>query len=109
MQSLRAVKVIHTIVWAALVGCILAIPVMAWHGEFFSASVLIAIILVEVVVLVGNGWRCPLTNVAGRFTTDRADNFDIYLPVWLARYNKTIFGALFVLGLLLTLIRWIWW
>jgi hypothetical protein len=28
----------------------------------------------------------------------RRDNFDIYLPLWLARRNKAIFGALFVLG-----------
>jgi len=101
------VKTVHTIVWAALVGCILAIPVMAWRENFAGASILILIILIEVVVLVANGWRCPLTDVAGRFTTDRRDNFDIYLPLWLARHNKTVFGTLFVLGLVVTCIRWL--
>jgi hypothetical protein len=28
----------------------------------------------------------------GALHPDRADNFDIYLPVWLARHNKVIFG-----------------
>jgi hypothetical protein len=35
-----------------------------------------------------NGWRCPLTDVAARYTDDRRANFDIYLPEWLARYNE---------------------
>jgi hypothetical protein len=36
--------------------------------------------------------RLALTNVAARYTNDRRDNFDIVLPLWLARYNKIIFG-----------------
>ena len=36
----------------------------------------------------------------------RSANFDIYLPVWLARYNKAIFGTLFVVGGLFVLARW---
>jgi hypothetical protein len=44
--------------------------------------------------------------LAARYTTDRQDNFDIFLPVWLARYNKTIFGCLFVGALMYTLIMW---
>ena len=51
-------------------------------------------------VLVFNRWRCPLTDIAAQYTDDRRDNFDIYLPLWLARYNKHIFGWLFVLGLI---------
>jgi hypothetical protein len=58
-------------------------------------------------VILLNHWRCPLTDVSGRYTTDRADNFDIYLPNWLARHNKVIFGALFVVGELFVLGRWL--
>ena len=65
-----------------------------------------AIILVECALLAANGGRCPLTNLAARFTEDRAPNFDIYLPAWFARYNKTIFGSLFVAGGLFAVIRW---
>ncbi|NDJ10217.1 MAG: hypothetical protein EBY17_03375 [Acidobacteriia bacterium] len=35
-----------------------------------------------------------------------AITFDIYLPEWLARYNKWIFGALFVLGELAVVVMW---
>lgn len=54
----------------------------------------------------GNRGRCPLTTIAARYTDDRRDNFDIYLPLWLARYNKVIFGSLFGVGLLLAIGRW---
>jgi hypothetical protein len=60
----------------------------------------------ECLVLLVNRMRCPLTGVAARYTADRRDNFDIYLPLWLARYNKHIFGSLFVAGLLFTLVCW---
>jgi hypothetical protein len=104
--SLHAVKIIHTLAWAFFVGCIVFIPVFAWRGQFASTSVLAFIVCIEIAVLVTNGWRCPLTDVAARFTDDRADNFDIYLPLWLARRNKTIFGWLFLGVLLFALLLW---
>jgi hypothetical protein len=57
-------------------------------------------------ILAVNKGRCPLTNLAGRYTRDRTDNFDIYLPLWLARHNKMIFGTLFLLGELFVIGRW---
>jgi len=36
------------------------------------------------------------------------DNFDIYLPLWLARRNKVVFGALYAFGLLTVAARWVW-
>ena len=94
--ALIAIKIIHTIVWAFFAGCILAIPVASWRGNHTLAAWLIAIVLVEVAILVVNKWRCPLTSLAGRYTDARQDNFDIYLPEWLAKHNKLIFGSLFV-------------
>jgi hypothetical protein len=63
-------------------------------------------VLVEVIVLVANRLRCLLTAVAARYTSARRANFDIYLPLWLARYNKEIFGTLFVAGVLFTFAQW---
>ena len=104
--ALRRVKFVHTITWAFFAGCIVAVPVAAWRGDFRVALVLIAIVFVEVLVLVANGWRCPLTDIAAKYTDDRRDNFDIYLPLWLARHNKVVFGGLFAAGLVFTLVRW---
>lgn len=105
--KLRTVKIVHTIVWAAFVGCIAAIPVASWLGEQRVAAWLIAVIAGETAVLLVNGWRCPLTSIAARYTDDRRDNFDIYLPQWLARHNKLIFGALYLAGVAFALSRWV--
>ncbi|HXI91050.1 MAG TPA: hypothetical protein VNO24_13620 [Blastocatellia bacterium] len=105
-NALRAVKLVHTAVWAFFASCILAIPVLAWRANYGYASLLIGIVFVEVLVLVLNDWRCPLTPAAARYTDDRRDNFDIYLPESLARHNKFIFGVLYVAGILFTLVRW---
>jgi uncharacterized membrane protein len=103
VKSLRAVKLVHTIAWAFFAGCILALPVAAWLRRFDIAWILIGLVAVEVLILLANGFRCPLTAVAARYTDDRRDNFDIYLPLWLARYNKQIFGTLFLAGVIYTL------
>jgi hypothetical protein len=104
--SLRFVKAVHTAAWALFAGCILALPVAAWAGRFGLALGLTAVVLLEVLTLALNGMRCPLTAVAARYTDDRRANFDIYLPLWLARYNKQVFGALFIGGLLFA--AWAW-
>jgi hypothetical protein len=105
-SALVTIKVAHTIAWAFFVTCILAIPVAAWRGDFTAAAWLAAIVFLDVAALLLNGWRCPLTSMAERHTDDRHDNFDIYLPEWLARHNKLIFGTLYVLGMLYALARW---
>jgi hypothetical protein len=95
---LRAIKLLHTAVCAVFTSCILALPVLASQGRFGAAAMLAVLVLGEVVVLWLNRWSCPLTAVAARYTEDRRANFDIYLPEWLARYNKQIFGPLYVVG-----------
>jgi hypothetical protein len=104
--ALRVVKLAHTLVWAVFAGCIVALPIVAWHRHFMAAAVLIAVVLVEVLIPLVNRFRCPLTAVAARYTADRRDNFDIYLPLWVARYNKQIFGTLFIAGVLFTFVLW---
>ena len=101
-----AVKLLHTAVWAFFAACIFALPLAAWAGRFDVALLLMGIVTVEVLVLAANAWQCPLTAVAARYTDDRRDNFDIYLPVWLARHNKVIFGSLLAAGVLFTVASW---
>lgn len=104
LRTLRAVKVAHTLAWAIFAGCILFIPFAAYLRQFDTALVLIAFVMLEVFVLLSNRFRCPLTDVAARYTDDRRDNFDIYLPLWIARFNKQIFGSLYVAGIIYTII-----
>jgi len=92
------VKSLHTAVWALLAGCIVALPFVAMRPRCGIAAILTGIIIIEGCILLLNNWRCPLTDLAARYTADRQDAFDIYLPGWLARNNKTIFTTLFVIN-----------
>ena len=97
-RRLRTVKLLHTVVWTVLAGCVVAIPWLTWRERFGDAAVLATIVLGEVVVLWYHRWSCPLTAIAARYTEDRRANFDIYLPEWLARHNQRIFGSLYAIG-----------
>jgi hypothetical protein len=105
--ALIAIKLLHSAVWAVIAGCIVALPVVALARRLDWAAVLNVVVLAECAVIGLNKGRCPLTNVAARYTEDRADNFDIYLPLWLARHNKAVFGALFIAGEVVVLWRWL--
>lgn len=100
------IKLMHTAIWFFFVTCIVALPIAGMLRRFRWAMGLTTLLLIECLVLAFNHFRCPLTGLAARYTEDRADNFDIYLPQWLARHNQTIFGTLFVAGGLLVLWQW---
>jgi hypothetical protein len=98
-RSLIAIKLLHTAVWLFFVGCILLIPIAAAFRKLIWVEVLTGFMFLECGVLAVNRGRCPLTDVASRYTDNRAPNFDIYLPEWLARNNKAVFGTLFIADL----------
>jgi hypothetical protein len=100
------IKLLHTATWLCFAACILAIPIAAEFRQFRAAAILSGVVLAECLVLAVNRCRCPLTNLAAPYTEERADNFDIYLPLWLAKYNKIIFGSLFVAAEIFLLVKW---
>jgi hypothetical protein len=103
---LTAIKLLHTVIWALFAASILVLPVAGVLRRFRLTAILSVIVLLECAVLAANGGRCPLSDLAARYTADRASNFDIFLPNWLASHNKTIFGTLFVVSELIVL--WCW-
>jgi hypothetical protein len=105
-HTLRQIKLLHTAIWAVMAASILALPWLGWFGRFRWAFWLTILILGECLVVGIHHGRCPLTDIAARYTDDRACNFDIYLPLWLACRNKSIFGSLFAVGGFVVLWRW---
>ena len=103
---LTAIKLLHTVIWAFLAASILVLPVLGALRRFRWAAILTGIVLLECGVLAANGSRCPLSDLAARYSDERASNFDIYLPNRLASHNKAIFGTLFVVNELIVL--WCW-
>jgi len=106
-QTLTLIKIAHTAFWAVMATAIVMLPILSVRGQFRLAGWLSALVVLECAVLALNGGRCPLTDLAARFTAERAANFDIYLPRWVAEHNKSIFGSLFAVGEIVLLWRWV--
>lgn len=101
-NTLRLVKVLHTAIWLVMAPAslyILYAGITNTFNKWLWGS--IALLVGESVVLVANKWTCPLTPIAMKYTSDRSENFDIYLPRVVAKYNKIIFGTVLVVGLIL--------
>ena len=105
-QKLLLVKLAHTIIWAFFV-CVIGYVAYAGIYNRMDATVWVAIgvVILEGVVILMNDGKCPLTNIGARYTTDRNDAFDIFLPNWLAKHNKLIFTSIFAVGVVLVLFR----
>ena len=104
--KLLAVKIAHTIIWLFFV---VVIFYVLWSGISDSVTLYtwigIGLVLMEGIILLIFKMFCPLTVIARRYSDSEKDNFDIFLPNWLAKYNKLIFTSIFVLALLLVVYR----
>jgi hypothetical protein len=104
--KLFLIKLLHTLIWIVFAGAVVYILLSALLDQVNILTwVAIGLTIFEGLVLLIFSWSCPLTLVARRYSDSERDNFDIFLPNWLARHNKTIFTSLFVLGLGLVIWR----
>lgn len=105
-NPLLTIKLLHTLIWAVLASATLLV---FYAGVFNHINVYtwisIGMVILEGIVLVLFRWSCPLTGIARKYSDSTKDNFDIFLPNWLAKHNKTIFTTLFLVGLVLVLFR----
>ena len=105
-NKLLTIKLFHTIIWiffVLVIGYVLysgitnRVTTYTWLG--------IALILGEGLVLVIFKMFCPLTLMARKYSNSSKENFDIFLPNWLAKHNKLIFTSIFIVGLVLVVAR----
>ena len=97
MTKLTTIKLLHTIIWLFfnlvlfyLLYAVLINRINRWVWIGISC------VLLEGIVLLIFKNKCPLTVLARRYSDSTKDNFDIFLPNWLAKYNKLIYTSLFV-------------
>lgn len=107
-NKLFLIKLTHTIIWAIY----LVIIIFIFYAGLFDRIGLpvwtaVGLMILEGVVLILNKCKCPLTVLGHRYTSNPETGFDIFLPKWLAKYNKIIFGCLFFIGLIIVIYR-IW-
>ncbi|QAT49937.1 hypothetical protein EQM14_09190 [Caproiciproducens sp. NJN-50] len=105
-KKLLCIKLIHTIIWVFFVVVIFYI---LFAGIFDRVNVYtfiaIGLVIIEGLILLLFGWRCPLTVVGERYTDDHEIGFDIFLPKWIAKNNKAILGAFFGIGVIIVILR----
>jgi len=103
--KLMLIKIIHTAIWCIFV---VAILYVLYAGIFNRVNVLvwisIGLVFIECIVLLICKWKCPFTLIGQKYTDNHRVGFDIFLPTWLAKNNKIIFGVLFIVGL--ALVAW---
>lgn len=105
-QKLLAIKLLHTLIWTFFVVVIFYILYSGIYDKVTTYTwICIGLVLVEGLVLLVFNKFCPLTLVARKYSDSEKDNFDIFLPNWLAKHNKLIFTTIYVFALLLVLIR----
>lgn len=102
--KLTLIKVIHTLIWVFLNVVIFYILYAAiankldrwlWIGYGF--------VFLEGLILLTFNSHCPLNLLARKYSTSTKDNFDIYLPSWLAKYTKSIYITIVAIAFVITL------
>jgi len=104
--KLNIVKTIHTFIWLFFNGVIFYLYYAAFTNRIDKwVWIGIGLILLEGIVLLVFNRLCPVTLIARRYSDSTKENFDIFLPNWLAKYNKQIYTTLFVIVLVILVYR----
>ena len=106
MNKLFWIKLLHTLIWGFFVVVIFYVLFSGITGKINTYTwVGIGLVIGEGVVLLIFKMFCPLTLIARKYSDSTRDNFDIFLPNWLAKNNKLIFTTIFLIGFILVLAR----
>jgi hypothetical protein len=104
--KLNITKLIHSLIWVFFNGVIFYLYYSVLTNKIDKwVWICIGIILLEGIVLLLFKKICPITIIARKYSDSTKDNFDIFLPNWLARHNKTIYSILFIIILAILLVR----
>ena len=96
----------HTIIWLFYVLIIFYILYAGIYNKInLYIWIAIGLVIFEVIILAVFKGKCPLTILGYKYADNQQVGFDIYLPRWLAKYNKIIFGTIFVIGILIVIYR----
>lgn len=94
---LRTIKLLHTLIWVLFNLVIFyMLYAVVWGDIDYRLWLCYLAIIGEGIVLAAFRLHCPLTVWARRYSDSNKHNFDIYLPEWLAKHNKTIYTSIVV-------------
>ena len=88
-SKLLLIKILHTVIWAFFV---VVIFYVLYSGITDTVNrytwIGILVVIGEGITLAIFNKFCPLTLIARKYSDSQKDNFDIFLPNWLAKHNK---------------------
>ena len=104
--KLNITRLIHTIIWVFFNWVIFYLYYAVITNKIDRwVWVCIGMILLEGAVLLIFKRSCPITLIARKYSDSTKDNFDIFLPNWLAKNNKLIYIILFAIVLVMLFFR----
>jgi hypothetical protein len=106
-QRLAIVRSVHTtiyVVMAVSTFVLLVAGITGWNGTWLWVA--LALLVIESVVFLGNGMKCPLTAIAVKYGATTGHVFDTFLPERFTRYTFRFFGTVMMIGLILLAMRW---
>ncbi len=100
--AVTLIKAVHTLAWFSIEAC-MAYVLYAGLARRSDrrAGIAAAVVAAEALIFAGNGFRCPLTQVAERLSGERGSVTDIYLPRWFAQNLPAIHVPLIGLAVFL--------
>ncbi len=105
-EKLLTIKLIHTVIWVFFVTIIFYVLYSGIANDVTIYTwIAIALVIGEGFTLLIFKMFCPLTLMARKYSNSEKDNFDIFLPNWLAKHNKLIFTTIFVAGVIIVIYR----
>lgn len=105
-NKLIFLKSLHTLIWVFFnvvifyfVYAVIVNKIDRW------VWICLGLVVLEGLVLLIFKSFCPITIVARKYSDSTKDNFDIYLPNGLAKYNKRIYTTIMVVGVIILVYR----
>lgn len=100
------IKLVHSLLFFLIGICTVYVFVAAAMDQITTLTwIAFAVAVVEIVALIFNDWRCPLTDLAEQHGAEVGSVADLFLPKWLSDYLFTIFRIVFSITCLLLLWR----
>jgi len=104
--TILQIKVVHTVVFAILSGCVVYTLYSAVFNQITRWTwAAVILVLLESVVLVISGWKCPLTTLAESLGSSDGAVVDIFLPKWCADRIFPVCGTTFFIASALLVLR----
>jgi len=103
-NKLVLIKVVHTIIWVFFNVVIFYMLYAAISNKLDKwLWIGYGLFILEGITLLAFKFFCPLTVMARKYSDSTKDNFDIYLPNWLAKYNKPIYTSILGVVIIITI------